>query len=105
LHAIGFAGELLPIGSELLVSGQHIVVAYIEAELFLGAGDLAAVLGRETRREKCHNQTGNSEALTGNRCGHKSRWYRSSHSFRGRGACGSNSPPTMHLWTSSPWRK
>ena len=54
LHAIGFGGELLPVGFELGVVGDHVVVAEIEPERFLGGGDLRRGLGEEgSGRQRC----------------------------------------------------
>ena len=44
LHAIGFGGQLLPVGVQLGVVGDLVVVAEIEAERFLGSGDFCRVL-------------------------------------------------------------
>ena len=50
-HAVGFRRELLPVGFQLGVVDQAIIVADIEAELLLGAGDMARGLREELRKE------------------------------------------------------
>ncbi len=50
-HAIRFAIELLPVGGELLVGGELIVVAEVEAELLLRSGDPGRLCRRRRRED------------------------------------------------------
>ena len=40
LHAVGLGGELLDVGGDLVVVGQHVVVAHVEADGLFGRGDV-----------------------------------------------------------------
>ena len=54
LHAVGFGGELLPVGFRLFVIHHLVVVGDIEPEKFLGGGDFGGRLSCKRRgRDDC----------------------------------------------------
>ncbi len=52
LHAIGFSGEFVPIGIQLGVIGDLVIVAQIESERFLRGGNPGRSARPESRRRK-----------------------------------------------------
>ena len=55
LHAIGFGGQLLPVGFELGVVGDLIVVAEVEPQRFFGRG-YGGGGSRKRQCRQCRNQ-------------------------------------------------
>jgi hypothetical protein len=75
LHAVGFGIELLPVGDELFVVDELVVVADGEAELFLGARDLGrrrrgGPVRRDRDDEEKRGQTESGKEMKAGFCVH-----------------------------------
>ena len=65
LHAVGLGGELLEVGGDLVVVGQHVVVAHVEADDLFGCGDVGAGSLRDEQGAEEGCGCGEAEELWG----------------------------------------
>ncbi len=66
-HPAGLGGQLFPVGGELRIVRQHIVVAQVETELLAGSRDPAGGWGGQGGRQE---RNGHAERQRGQRAGH-----------------------------------
>src|SRR5207237_9577259 len=63
-HPVGFFVELLPVGDELGIGGELVIVADVESEKLLRAGDVRSLRGRRHRDRRDQRQRYRDRAVS-----------------------------------------